>query len=234
MIKVGCCGWAEAHSKYFKDFKVIEVQETFYQPGEISKYEKWRKEAPADFEFILKCWQIVTHPPSSPTYRKLKEEISERKKKNYGFFKQSKEVLEAWKKMDKIAQALKTKVILFQSPKSFEPIFENKENLKKFFEKINRRNYIFVWEPRGWPEREIKKICQKLNLVHCVDPFKQKSVFGEINYFRLHGKPGYNLKYKYTEKDLRQLKEFCDRKMNYVMFNNLSMKEDAKRFKEIL
>lgn len=135
--------------------------------------------------------------------------------------------------MDKIAQALKTKVILFQSPKSFEPIFENKENLKKFFEKINRRNYIFVWEPRGWPEGEIKKICQKLNLVHCVDPFKQESVFGKINYFRLHGKPGYNLRYKYTEKDLRNLKEFCDRKTNYVMFNNLSMKEDAKRFREM-
>lgn len=234
-IKVGCCGWAEAHQNYYKNFKVLEVQETFYQPGNLSKYEKWRKEAPKDFEFILKAWQVITHPSDSPTYQRLRKKILESEKKNYGFFKSSKEVFQAWGKIDKIAQLLNTKIILFQCPASFKPIPEHKENLKKFFQKIDRREYIFVWEPRGkWKGDEIKKLCKELDLVHCVDPFKNKSTFGKINYFRLHGRPGYSLYYKYTDRDLKQLKNFCDRKINYILFNNLSMLRDAKRFQKLL
>lgn len=235
MIKVGCCGWCESHQKYFKDFNVIEIQETFYEPGEISKYEKWKKDRPRGFEFVVKSWQLITHEPSSPTYRRLKVKIPESKKQNYGFFKSTKEVLEAWKKIDEICQVLETKIILFQSPTSFKPTLENKNNLKEFFKKVNRQNYIFVWEPRGeWKEREIKEICKELNLVHCVDPLKEKSTYGEINYFRLHGLPGYNLYYRYKEKDLKKLKKTCDRKINYVMFNNLSMLQDAKRFQKLI
>jgi uncharacterized protein YecE (DUF72 family) len=225
MIKVGCCGWAEAQQKYFKDFGVIEIQETFYQPGKISKYEKWRAAAPDDFEFVLKCWQLVTHDPK--TYR-----IQISQPKNYGFFKPTKEVFKAWNVMDRIAKTLKTKIVLFQTPPSFGP--ENSENLRKFFEKIEH-NYIFVWEPRGkWQAEQIEKICKELELVHCVDPLKQKSVVGKINYFRLHGFPGYNLYYKYGKEDFVKIKNACNRKINYVMFNNLSMLKDAKRFQKFL
>jgi len=230
-IKVGTCGFGEGKSKYFKDFKVVEIQETFYQPGNFSKYEKWKKEAPKDFEFVVKAWQLITHEPSSPTYKRLKIKIS--KKENYGFFKNKKEVFEAWEIIDKICQILRAKIVLFQTPASFEPKKENKENLENFFKKIERRDYIFVWEPRGkWKKKEIEEICKKLNLVHCVDPFKEKPVFGKINYFRLHGKPNYDLKYKYTNDDFKELLKFCNKKLNYVMFNNISMVDDAKRFQK--
>src|SRR3954469_21508206 len=33
---------------------------------------KWRALAPASFQFCLKAWQLITHTPASPTYRKLK------------------------------------------------------------------------------------------------------------------------------------------------------------------
>jgi uncharacterized protein YecE (DUF72 family) len=233
-IKVGTCGFGERKSKYFKDFKVVEIQETFYQPANFSKYEKWRKEAPKDFEFVVKVWQLITHEPSSPTYKRLKIKIS--KKENYGFFKNKREIFEAWEIIDKICQILRAKIVLFQTPASFEPKKENKENLENFFKKIKRRDYIFVWEPRGkWEKKEIEEICKKLNLVHCVDPFKEKPVFGKINYFRLHGLNGkYNLKYKYTIKDLLQLKNFCNKAVNYVLFNNLFMVENAKMFQRMI
>ena len=63
-----------------------------------------------------------------------------------------------------------------------------------------------------------------------VDPFKMGPAFGPINYFRLHGKPGYNLRYSYTNQDLNQLRRMCDKEINYVMFNNFSMIKDAKKF----
>lgn len=234
MIKVGCCGWSEAQAKYFQDFKVIEVQETFYQPADTKKYERWRSKAPEDFEFVLKAWQLITHAPSSPTYRRLKIDIPREKRHKYGFFQPTKEVFSAWQTMEKVASVLKAKLILFQTPASFKPTQENKQNLRDFFQSIRSKRFLFVWEARNWSEQELRELCKELNLIHCVDPFKQKPVFGSLNYFRLHGLPGYNLRYKYKDADLKKLKGMCDKKLNYVMFNNIAMLNDAKRFIKIL
>lgn len=31
MIKVGCCGFAEARTKYYRKFDLVEIDQTFYQ-----------------------------------------------------------------------------------------------------------------------------------------------------------------------------------------------------------
>jgi len=233
-IFVGCCGFPVNKEKYFENFKVVELQSTFYQPPlKIETAKKWKKEAPKDFIFCLKAWQIITHPFKSPTYKRLKEKIGN--PENYGFFKDKKEVHLAWEKTKEVAKALNAKVIVFQCPESFKPEKENIQNLRKFFKKIKTKEFIFAWEPRGkWDEKLIKELCEELNLVHCVDPFKQKSAWGKVNYYRLHGLPGYNLKYKYTNEDLKELLKFCNKKENYVLFNNLSMFEDAKNFQKLI
>jgi uncharacterized protein YecE (DUF72 family) len=233
-IKVGCCGFPVNKREYFKNFKIVEIQSTFYQPPmKIETVRKWKKEAPEDFIFSLKAWQIITHPFSSPTYRKLEEKIGNFK--NYGSFKNKKEIFLAWERTKEIAKVLSAKIIVFQSPQSFKPEKKNIENFRNFFKKIKNRKFIFAWEPRGkWPKDLIKKLCKELNLVHCTDPFKQNPVFGRINYFRLHGLPGYNLRYKYTKKDLEKLLNFCDKKENYILFNNLSMFQDSIKFQKII
>lgn len=234
LIKVGCCGFTVKKEDYFKYFSLIEIQETFYQPPlKIETAKKWRENAPKNFEFTLKAWQIITHPFNSPTYKRLKEKIGN--PRNYGFFQNKKEVFLAWEKTKEIAKILKAKIILFQCPASFEPKKENIKNFRRFFLKIKERNFIFVWEPRGkWEADLVKKLCKELNLVHCVDPFKQKSLFGEINYYRLHGLPDYNLSYQYTEKDLKEILKFCDKGKNYILFNNLTMFSDAQKFQALL
>lgn len=235
-IKIGCCGFPVKREKYFEEFKVVEIQSTFYKlPARLRTVQEWRKNAPPEAEFIIKAWQVITHPSTSPTYRRSGLKILPEKSKNYGFFKPTQEVFEAWEKTRCVAEALEAKIVLFQSPASFSPCEENIKNLQIFFQTITDKKFIFVWEPRGkWEKKQIRNICQELELVHCVDPFKQNSLFGKINYFRLHGKPGYNLRYRYTDDDLIELKKMCDREENYCLFNNLSMFNDAKRFKEIL
>jgi len=221
--KVGCCGFAAAREKYYENFTVVEIQKTFYQPPQEKTAEKWRKEAPADFEFTLKAWQLITHPPKSPTYRKLKLQIPEKEKKNYGFFKPTDEVFQAWEKTEKIASILKAKVIVFQCPRSFQPTEENTKNLEQFFKKIKRKDYLFAWEPRGhWKEDEVVKLCDKLDLICCVDPFKNNPHRQNIGYFRLHGKGGY--RYKYADSDLKELREISTQFPKvYCMFNNVCM-----------
>ncbi|HID96027.1 MAG TPA: DUF72 domain-containing protein, partial [Candidatus Latescibacteria bacterium] len=80
---------------------------------------------------------------------------------------------------------------------------------------------------------EIKELCDELNLIHIVDPFTRKMVYGRFNYFRLHGVGGY--RYRYTNDDLKRLREMCGgRDMSYCMFNNVYMYDDALRFKDLL
>jgi len=234
MVKVGCCGFAVARARYYENFEVLEIQKTFYQFPRLGTVLKWREEAPKVFEFTLKAPQLITHLPSSPTYRKLGYSIPDKQKPYYGFFKPTDMVFEAWEKTQKIAQLLEAKIVIFQMPPSFQPTVENKRNMKKFFRKIKRQGLRLVWEPRGkWEGKEIRSLCSELGLVHCVDPFKAEAVAGEFVYFRLHGMSGY--RYRYTDRDLRKLKVKCkEKKEIYCMFNNIYMFEDASRFKKMV
>jgi uncharacterized protein YecE (DUF72 family) len=233
MIKVGCCGFAGAQKAYFDRFKVIEIQQTFYQLPKLRTAEKWRLSAPPDFEFTIKAWQLITHAPSSPTYRRLRKAIDPARADRYGGFRPTNEVFEAWDRTAAFARALGAKLIVFQCPASFKPLEQNVKNMEAFFTKIDRTGFAFAWEPRGaWPHDLVADLCEKLGLIHCVDPFKNEAAFGDVDYFRLHGIGDYQ--YTYTDQELAKLKQKMGRKPSYVMFNNSTMKEDALRFMDLV
>jgi uncharacterized protein YecE (DUF72 family) len=232
-IKTGCCGFVVSQKEYFGLFKLIEIQQTFYQLPRLQTAEKWRASAPQDFEFAMKAWQLITHEPTSPTYRRLSKKIHRSDFGRYGRFRVTEEVIEAWHRTAAFARALGACVVVFQCPASFRPRKENVANLREFFGRIDRADLRFAWEPRGsWPEDLILRLCEELELVHCVDPFKNKGQAGEFQYFRLHGITGYG--YRYTEQDFQRLREWAGKKPTYVLFNNNAMKEDALRFMEMV
>jgi len=231
-VKIGCCGFPKARTQYYQHFKVVEIQQTFYQPPMFKTAVRWRAEAPADFEFTLKAWQLITHESKSPTYRRLRLSWPKEKLDHCGSFKLTEEVQWAWKQTREVALALKAKVVVFQTPASFQPGPVNRENLKKFFKAADRGDLIVAWEPRGlWSGEEIREVCRELHLIHSVDPFQTDPSFGEIQYFRLHGITGYS--YRFTEKDLQGLKEKC-RGKSYLLFNNAHMWRDALAFQALL
>jgi uncharacterized protein YecE (DUF72 family) len=231
-IKVGCCGFVVSQQKYFQLFRLIEIQNTFYQLPQVKTAEKWRTSAPQGFEFSLKAWQLITHEPMSPTYRRLREKILPQKSDHYGRFRATEEVVEAWQRTATFARTLGASIVVFQCPASFRPTKENVANMKAFFSQVDREGFRFAWEPRGaWPEELIRQLCNELQLIHCVDPFKNKAQFGDLQYFRLHGITGYA--YRYTDADLKRLKTWVEEKPSYLLFNNNWMKEDALRFMEL-
>ncbi len=233
MIKLGCCGFPIAKGKYYRQFKAVEIQKTFYQPPKPETAQRWREEAPEDFEFTLKAWQLITHSPQSPTYRNAGVEIPPSRRENYGYFRPTEEVFEAWEVTRRIVKALKAKLIIFQCPASFRPTPENVRNMEDFFTRVERGRLLFGWEPRGeWKSQEIEGLCRSLNLLHIVDPFQAKAVYGAIHYFRLHGRGGY--RYRYSQQELMQLKEWAEETPTWVMFNNVYMLEDALRFAQLL
>lgn len=236
MIKVGCCGFARGMKNYIKKFNLVEVQQTFYNPPKLDTLRKWANMTNY-FEFTIKAWQLITHPPTSQTYRRAKILIDKEKISSFGFFRPTNEVFSAWEKINEICEILNARIVIFQTPASFLPNNKNIKNIESFFTKINRKNLTLVWEPRGnWEDKTILKICKKLNLVHCVDPFARKTVTKALAYFRLHGSPPgkkmYN--YKYTKEDLKKLKKICESYGNvYCLFNNMYMYENALEFMEI-
>ena len=73
----------------------------------------------------------------------------------------------------------------------------------------------------------VKAICIDLHLIHATDPLTRPPVTTGLRYFRLHGIGAY--RYRYSDADLDRLAECC-RGETYVMFNNVSMAQDALRF----
>lgn len=233
-VKIGCCGFRSSRESYYPLFHAVEVQHTFYQPPQVSTLRKWREEAPHDFEFALKAWQLITHQSSSPTYRRLKRKLDDDEKEGAGSFRATPVVAEAWAVTRACAAALRSSAVLFQCPASFRPTPENVSNMREFFGKAERGNLRFCWEPRGdWPRELIKKLCEELDLWHAVDPFTERTVTPRRCYFRLHGRKGW--RYKYEDGELEELCSMLPRAAtSYVFFNNIEMLDDARRFREIV
>jgi uncharacterized protein YecE (DUF72 family) len=232
-VKVGTCGFDLTQKAYARVFSCVEVQHTFYQPPQIKTLERWRREAPANFEFTLKAWQLITHDARSPTYRRLRRKLSETEKQEAGYFRTTAIVNEAWETTLASAEALRAKTILFQCPASFTPTEEHVANIGRFFRSIDRHDLNLCWEPRGnWDPAMVKSICARLRLCHVIDPFVGKTETPNNCYFRLHGRNGW--RYQYETGELEELADLVRERDAYVFFNNTTKTDDALSFCKIL
>lgn len=237
MPLIGCCGWADSQVQYFSQFPVIEIQSTFYDPPGSAVAARWRAIAPSGFEFCIKAWQLITHSASSPTYRRLRQPVSAKRRAFFGSFQDTDEVWQAWMKTLEIASAVGAGVVLFQCPASFRANPANIGNLSRFFQKIGPQPFRLAWEPRGlWPSETVRGLCAQHNLIHCVDPLTSAPEYQNECYWRLHGKGSYS--YRYTDEDLIGLKKLLSLAPTgpqaRILFNNVTMKEDATRFRRLL
>jgi uncharacterized protein YecE (DUF72 family) len=231
---VGCCGFALAQARYFRTFRLLEVQQTFYQPPQLATLQRWRAAAPKGFEFTLKAWQLITHEPSSPTYRRLRTPIADSRRARYGSFRCTDEVLAAWRTTLEAARALAATAIVFQCPASFGHTAVHVRNLRAFFRAVAKEaaGFRLCWEPRGdWSRQTVLKLCEELGLALVVDPFHSEPPAPGWRYFRLHGIGGY--RYTYSDGDLRRLLSRCHGEV-YCLFNNMTMADDAQRFQGLL
>jgi uncharacterized protein YecE (DUF72 family) len=61
MIKVGCCGFPVAMSRYFEQFGLVELNRTFYHYPREKTVADWKRNAPDEFEFTVKAHQDISH-----------------------------------------------------------------------------------------------------------------------------------------------------------------------------
>ncbi|MDY6795183.1 MAG: DUF72 domain-containing protein [Actinomycetota bacterium] len=234
-LKIGCCGFPQARRRYYSTLPLVEVQKSFYQLPRVKTSAKWRHDAPPYFEFTLKAWQLITHRPSSSTYKRLTRPIPEAKKDAYGSFRPTPEILKAWSETLEVARALEAEIVVFQTPSSFNPGPKNTANMCQFFDTIERDGLQLAWEPRGhWEAEEAGRLCRDLNLLHVVDPFMGREKAGSTIYWRLRGIGSFH--HRYSNQELNKLVTILrksKKKKAYVLFNNIYMWEDSQRLMEI-
>jgi len=209
--------------RYFENYRLVELNSTFYEYPKLETVEGWQEKAPRGFEFTVKAHQDISH--------KAKLRLDETS-------------LQAFEKMKQICRTLNAKILLIQTPGSFHP--DKLGEAEKFFANINREDLTLVWETRGpeWEKPEVveklRQVLSRLNVVHVTDPFRVLPAYtGQIAYFRLHGLGKELYYYQYTDEELRRLSEIAKNfdakgKTVYVLFNNLSMFEDGLRFMHYL
>lgn len=222
-MKIGTCGWSSFPEKgdrllnYVHAFPAVEVNSTFYKLPMLKTAEKWRAKADSvnmKFEFTLKVLRTVTH---LDRFRGA-------------------ESVKAFEETKKVAELLRANFLVFQSPASFKPTKENIAGAKGFFGKIKRGEFRLGWEVRwskDWTREIVEPLFEELELEHIVDPLRQESFRRKVGYYRLHGL-GERMMYYYTFSDA-ELKEIAKRTKGaeYVFFNNITMGEDAIRFKKM-
>ncbi|HEX2087181.1 MAG TPA: DUF72 domain-containing protein [Solirubrobacteraceae bacterium] len=235
-VRLGLCGFTMGAPAYFREFAVVEVQQTFYDPPQDATLVRWRRRAPPRFEFTLKAWQLVTHEASSPTYRRLRRPLAAGERDQAGSFRDSAVVWSGWRRTLQCARLLRATAILLQCPRSFRPTDANVARLRAFCVTAERPEGVrLVWEPRGeWPAELVRSLCAELGLDHAVDPFTAPSQTPERPYFRLHGVSGpYHV---HTDAELERLRGMLPSTANpaYVLFNNIPRVGDARRFRALL
>ncbi len=241
-VLVGTCGFQRARSAHYSNLDVLEVQQTFYDPRDLSLFTKWRSEAPQHFIFTVKAWMLLSHEPGR-LWSRLKGPVSG-DKSNFGGLRLTKENLWAWEETLKAVEILKAPIIVIQTPPSFGYSEVNLDTVIKFFTLIDRRGRVLVWEPRGswWDNSRILDLVFKNtgvliggDILRGRPPPRDQDVI----YARLHGLGGdeVNYKYKYTDLDLEMLRKMIEEfkpREAYVLFNNVYSYDDAVRFKAIM
>ncbi len=236
--RIGVCGFCLPQTQLFSTFGCLEVQQTFYWPPQLKTVERWRRTAPADFEFTLKAFQAITHSYNHRTYRKVRfnpDELAQ-----CGGFRDTAVVRSAWELTRSLAVALDSEFVVFQCPPSFAATDETIRSVRAFFSWATRGKLRFAWEPRHatWTVELITSLCRELDLIHTVDPFEQESVWGEPRYYRLHGRAlggyRYDYDYRYSDAELASLEQRFANASAYCMFNNKQMAADAERFERLL
>jgi uncharacterized protein YecE (DUF72 family) len=133
MIRVGCCGFSTSIKEYFENLSLVKINRTFYRYPREKTVEAWRKEAPENFEFTVKAHQDI----SQKTRMKAEEQS-----------------LQAFEQMKTICKTLNSRILLIQTPASFNP--DKLSDADNFFKLADPESLVLVLETRGpaWENHE--------------------------------------------------------------------------------
>lgn len=214
MITVGCAGFPVPATRYFKEFLFVEVQETHQAVPGMGTIRRWRREAPAGFQFAMLA----------------PREIGQEN------FREGKVVENALTTLFDVGKELDSRLAVFVSPPEFTSSRANKAAVKEFLASVRTKFDRVVWEaPPTWDPDDASKIAEDVKVVAARDPLSHGMLETSIAYYRLPGPAGH--KSRYEDPAIEKLAELAKtakhEDVTYV-FTNVDMFADAKRFKKAM
>ncbi|KPL58984.1 DUF72 domain-containing protein [Rossellomorea vietnamensis] len=262
MIYIGVTGWGDHDTlyenvsprdklkEYGAHFPIVEVDTTFYAVQPIRNAEKWVKETPEDFKFIVKAYQGMTGHQRGEIPFETKEEM----------FRAFKESLTPYVEAGKLA------MVLLQFPPWYDCKKENvdyirycREQLKDFplslefrnqswFRPEYREKTLSFMEKEGW----IHSICDEPQAGEGSVPRVLEATHEDATLIRFHGRNLYGWNkpngedwrevrylYRYNRAELEEwiphLHQLHERSKDlYILFNNNSGGDAADNAKELI
>ncbi|WP_102347764.1 DUF72 domain-containing protein [Bacillus sp. Marseille-P3661] len=267
MIYIGLTGWGDHDSlfpngikqkdklaEYSSHFIVVEVDTSFYAIPPVRNAEKWIRETPDGFQFVVKAYQGMT----------------KHLRKDHNPYNTSKEMFQIFKdSLDPYRKSEKLAAVLFQFPPWFDCRKENVAYIRYCKEMMADIPVALEFRHRSWFSTEYREgtltFMKQEGWIHSIAdepqvgegsvPLVPVATDSDITIVRLHGRnvQGWNKQegvdwrevrflYKYSREELLEWKKIIQElskhtKTIIVLFNNNSgghAAEDAKAFQEIL
>lgn len=263
MILIGLTGWGDHPDlanpnstlkdkllDYTAHFPIVELDATFYAIQPERNVQRWIRDTPENFQFIVKAYQGITgHHRGELPFDSIDE--------MYQQFIQS---------ITPLQEAGKLAMVLVQFPPWFDCVKEHVEEIRFICHTLKEFDIAIEFRHQSWYSPPFKKktlaFLSNLNVIHSVCdepqagegsiPLVSESTRPDKVLFRLHGRNVYGwrntsgddkswrtVRYLY-DYNLEELKEFqavtqklaADSKEVFVIFNNNSGKHAAKNAKQ--
>ncbi len=188
-MKVGCAGFPVGRDRYWRALSFVEARTGEHMPRPATLAE-WRSGAPAEAEFSVQALRLITHGSEDRGFPPAGRRLTPARRGHCGGFRESLEVHEAWLATKEAAAILGARIVVFETPASFQPGPDRLRDMYRFFKAAARGKLTCVWHSRGggWERSLADRVCADLGLVRAVDPLREAPpVRGIFRYLRPQG-----------------------------------------------
>jgi uncharacterized protein YecE (DUF72 family) len=214
MITIGCAGFPVPATRYFKEFLLVEVQETHVATPGTGTIRRWRREAPPGFVFALLAPRDIGQEG----------------------FREGRVTETAVKNLCEVAKELDAQLAIFVAPLDFTASRANKSAVKEFLAGVKKKFKRIVWEPPpSWDADEAEQLASESGAVAARDPLAHGTTTAPFAYYRLPGPAGH--KSRYEDPAVERLAEIAGAAKNaqaIYVFTNVDMFADAKRLRKAM
>lgn len=228
-MKAGCIGFPVGRDRYWSALSFVETRTGAAMPRPATLSE-WRAGAPAGAEFAVQAYRLITHGPDDRGFPAAGKKLPPLRRVRCGAFREGLECHEAWMSTKTAAELLDARIVVFETPASFQPGADSLRDMHRFFKGLARGRLSLVWHPRApsWDEARTERVCGDLGLILSFDPLGRPAPRrGAFLYLRPAGPRSGGL----GEDNLSSIRRAAQGRPAYVALGHRDAFRDAERLK---
>ncbi|HKP61534.1 MAG TPA: DUF72 domain-containing protein [Polyangiales bacterium] len=207
MISIACSGFPIPASRYFQEFRALEIADTELGLPGSGTLRRWLREATPQFAF-----SVVAPKQIAGSGFSLEPGMKQAVSAVASFTKQ-----------------LKGQAVVFAATDDFKPTRPNRSKLRAFAEHAATQIKRPVFDLPAWSRKEAASTLKQLEVYLAFDPLVEAPDDDGFAYARMAGPSGYRSRYDNAALD--RVVEHCQRstaKHTFVAFRNIDCYENSR------